>query len=294
MDSTRLNIIKKTVHFTEHNKVFLISPREIPPSNNPTVLFPNPFYWKMPPIRTSRPYLTAFSSEELFQFSSTTTDIRHVYLLLAGRRHARDNYATFIFLWQMIRRLEEEAEQWRQNELNKLNLLHKFTEASFEEACFNGINNVLQPVINMRQNHRQHRQMSSSPPVVPSDSSLLPSPLQQPQRPSIPSPVTSHSSDHLNSSTPRAPVGSFHNPIVVDDDDSNNDTAQPLDNTQCSRCQRYIYNSFQSEKLRHELHSRSPCYGLLTMWPSRSSDVRLQRNFLFLVQYTGTHHQQLP
>jgi len=26
MDSTRLTVIKKTVHFTEHNKVFLIPP----------------------------------------------------------------------------------------------------------------------------------------------------------------------------------------------------------------------------------------------------------------------------
>jgi len=66
MDSTRLTVIKKTVCFSEQNKVFLIPPQEIPSSNNLTVPFPNPFYWKMPPTRTSRPYPTAFSSEELF------------------------------------------------------------------------------------------------------------------------------------------------------------------------------------------------------------------------------------
>jgi len=44
MDSTRLTVIKKTVRFSEQNKVFLIPPREIPPSNNPTVPFSKPFY----------------------------------------------------------------------------------------------------------------------------------------------------------------------------------------------------------------------------------------------------------
>jgi len=248
MDSTRFTVIKKTVCFSEQNKIFLIPPREIPPSNNTTVPFPNPFYWKMPPTRTSCPYLTAFSSDELFQFSSTITDIRHVYLLLAGRRHTWDNYATFIFLRQMIRRQEEETEQWWK--INKLNLLHKFTEASFEEACFNRLANILQPVIHMRQerNHCQHQRTSSSPLVLPSDLSSLPSPLQQPRRPSIPSPIASHSSDLSNHSTPRALVGSFHNPIVVNDDDSDNDTALPADNTRCSQCQRYMYNSFHSEE----------------------------------------------
>jgi len=50
----------------------------------------------------------------------------------------------------MIRRQEEEAEQQQQNKINKLNLLHEFAEASFEEACFNRLYNILQPVIHMR------------------------------------------------------------------------------------------------------------------------------------------------
>jgi len=100
--SMRLTVIKKTVCFTEHNKVFLIPPQESPSWNNLTNPFLNPFHWKMPPTRSSRPYPTAFSSDELFQFSSTTTDIQHVYLLLAGNRHLHDNYATFILLRQMI------------------------------------------------------------------------------------------------------------------------------------------------------------------------------------------------
>jgi len=62
-----------------------------------------------------------------------------------------------------------------------------------------------------------------------------------------PSPIPSHSSNHSNHSAPWALVGSFHNPIVVDDDNSDNDTALPVDNTWCSQCQRYIYNSFHSE-----------------------------------------------
>jgi len=150
----------------------------------------------------------------------------------------------------MIRRQEEEAEWQRQNEINELNLLHKFAEASFEEACFNRLNNVLQPVIHMRweRNHCQHQWMSSSPLVLPSDSSSLPSPLQRPRRPSIPSPIASHSSDLLNHSTPQALVGSFHNPIVIDNDDYDNDTTFPADNTRCSRCQWYIYNSFHSKE----------------------------------------------
>jgi len=76
------------------------------------------------------------------------------------------------------------------------------------------------------------RQRTDFPPsAVPSDSSSLLSPLQQPRQPIIPSPIPSHSTDHLNSLNSRAPVGSFHNPIVVDDDDSDNNTARPLDNT---------------------------------------------------------------
>jgi len=80
----------------------------------------------------------------------------------------------------MIVQQEEEAEQRRQQELNELNLLHEFTEASYEETCFNGLDNILQPVIHFRQerNHRHHQRMGFSLPVVPSDSSSLPSPLQ--------------------------------------------------------------------------------------------------------------------
>ena len=250
MDSMRLTVINKTVRFTEYNEVFLIPPRETPPRNNLTIPFLNPFYWKMPPSRTSRYYPTAFSSDELFQFSSTTTDIRHVYLLLGGHRHTRDNYATFVFLRQMIVRQEEEAEQRWQQELNKLNLLHEFTEAAFEEACSNELHNILQPIIHFRQerNHHHHHRMGFSPPVIPSDSSSLPSPLQQSQWPSIPSPIISHSSDNSDLLIPQAPVGSFHNPIIVEDDDSDNDTTLPNDNTWCSRCHRYIYNNFHSEE----------------------------------------------
>jgi len=180
----------------------------------------------MPSIRTSRPHPTAFSSDELFQFSSNTTDIRHVYLLLTGNRHLRDNFATFLLLRQTIRRQQEESERRRQIEINEITLLHEFAEATFEEACQDGLDNVLRPIIHMRQerDHRPRQRTDFPPSAVPSDSSSLPSPLQRPRRPSIPSP----SSDHSSSSTPRAPVGSFHNPIVVDDDDSDNDN---VDNT---------------------------------------------------------------
>ena len=200
----------------------------------------------MPSIRTSHPHSTAFSSNELFRFSSNTTDIRHVYLLLAGNRHLRDNYTTFILLRQMIRWQQEEAERRRQIKINEITLLHKFAEATFEEACQDGLDNILRPIINMRWERDHHpRQRTDFPPsAIPFDLSSLPSPLQRPQRPSIPS----HSSDHSHSSTPRAPVGSFHNPIVVDDDDSDNDNARPLDNTQCSQCHQYIFNSFHSEE----------------------------------------------
>jgi len=222
----RLTVIKKTIHFVEHNKVFLIPPRESSPRNCLTNPFLDLFDWKMPSIRTSRPHPTAFSADKLFRFSSNTTAIRHVYLLLTGNRHLRDNYATFILLRQMIKQQQEEAEQRRQLEINEINLLHKFAQATFEEACFDGLDNILQPIIHMRR-ERDYcpRQRTDFPPsAIPSDSSSLPSPLQQPWRPSIPS----HSPDHLNSLTPRAPVGSFHNPIVVDNDNSNNDNARPL------------------------------------------------------------------
>jgi len=44
MDSTRLTVIKKTVCFTEHNKVFLIPPRESSLQNNLTYPFLDPFH----------------------------------------------------------------------------------------------------------------------------------------------------------------------------------------------------------------------------------------------------------
>jgi len=101
----------------------------------------------MPPSRTSHSCPTAFTSDNLFHFSSTTTDIQHAYLLLAGRRHARDNYTTFVFLRQMAVRQEEEMERRQQLELNEINLIHKFAEAAFEEACFNGLDTVLKEFI---------------------------------------------------------------------------------------------------------------------------------------------------
>jgi len=110
----------------------------------------------MPSIRTSRPHSTAFSSNELFRFSSNTTDIRHVYLLLAGNRHLHDNYVTFILLQQMIRRQQEEAERRRQIKINEITLLHEFAEATFEEACQDGLNNILRPIINMRRERDHH------------------------------------------------------------------------------------------------------------------------------------------
>jgi len=110
----------------------------------------------MPSIRTSHPCPTAFSSDELFQFSSNTTDIRHVYLLLAGNRHLRNNYATFLLLRQTIRRQQEESEQRRQIKINEITLLHEFAEATFEEACQDGLDNVLRPIIHMRR-ERDHR-----------------------------------------------------------------------------------------------------------------------------------------
>jgi len=146
----------------------------------------------------------------------------------------------------MIKRQQEEAERRRQLEINEINLLHEFAQATFEEACFDGLDNILQPIIHMRQerDHRPRQQTDFPPSAIPSDSSLLPSPLQRPRRPSIPS----RSSDHSNSSTPQAPVGSFHNPIVVDDDDADNNNVWPLDNTRCSWCHWYIFNSFHSEE----------------------------------------------
>jgi len=44
MDSTRLTVIKKTVCFAEHNKIFLIPPREFSPQDRLTNPFPDLFH----------------------------------------------------------------------------------------------------------------------------------------------------------------------------------------------------------------------------------------------------------
>jgi len=186
----------------------------------------------MPPSRNSRPRQTAFSSDVLFRNSSTTTDIRHVYLLLAGRRDIRDNYATFVFLCQMIIQQEEESDRRLQHEQNELALLREFSEASFQEACVGGLDTILQPMIHLREErnlchlHRTGR----SPPIIPSDSSSLPSPIQQSRRQPD---MISQSSNNSGPSRPRAPLGSFHNLIVIKEDDSDNETRTPTDNTRC-------------------------------------------------------------
>jgi len=103
METTRLPFKRKTVRFAEHNEIFLIPPRETPsiltiPNfdvQNLQSLFPDLFYWTMPPSRNSHSRQTAFSSNVLFWHSSTTTDIQHVYQLLAGQRDIQDNYTTF-------------------------------------------------------------------------------------------------------------------------------------------------------------------------------------------------------
>ena len=56
----------------------------------------------------------------------------------------------------MIKRQQEEAKRRRQLEINEINLLHEFAQATFEEACFYGLDNILQPIIYMRQ-ERDHR-----------------------------------------------------------------------------------------------------------------------------------------
>jgi len=200
----------------------------------------------MPPSRNSRPCQTAFSSDVLFRNSSTTTDIRHVYLLLTGRRDIRDNYATFIFLRQMINRQEEESDRCLQYEQNELALLWEFAEASFQEACIGGLDTILQPMIHLQEerNHCHHHRTGWSPPMIPSDSSSLPSPIQWSRRQPD---TTSQSSNNSGPSTHRAPLGSFHNPIVVEEDDSDNKTRTPTNNTQCPRCHRYIHNSYHNE-----------------------------------------------
>jgi len=203
----------------------------------------------MPPSQNSCPCQTAISSDLLFRNSSTTTDIRHVYLLLAGRRDIRDNYTTFVFLRQMIIRQEEESDRCLQHEQNELALLQEFAKASFQEACTSGLDTILQPMIHLREerNHCYHHRTGLSPPMIPSDSSSIPSPIQRPRQRSNFSPINSHSSNNSGLSCPRAPLGSFHNPIVVEEDDSDNETRTPTDNTQCPRCHRYVYNSYHSK-----------------------------------------------
>ena len=132
---------------------------------------------------------------------------------------------------------------------NELALLWEFAEAAFEEACTSRLDTILQPVIHLREerNHHHYHRTGLSPPVIVSDSSSLPSPIQQPrQRPKF-SPITSQSSNNSGPSIPQVPLGSFHNPIVVEEDDSDNETRTPTDNTQCPRCHRYIHNSHHSK-----------------------------------------------
>jgi len=80
----------------------------------------------------------------------------------------------------MIKQQQEEAERRRQLKINELNLLHEFAEATFEEACFDGLDNILQPIIHMRRerDHRPGQRTDFPPSAVPSDLSSLPSPLQ--------------------------------------------------------------------------------------------------------------------
>jgi len=103
----------------------------------------------MPPSQNSRPRQTAFSSDILFQNSSTTTNIQHVYLLLAGQRDIQDSYATFVFLHRVVVWREEESGGRLQHEQNELALLREFAEASFQEACVGGLDTILQPMIHL-------------------------------------------------------------------------------------------------------------------------------------------------
>jgi len=186
METMRLPFKRKTVHFTEHNEVFLIPPRETSPIltvpnfdvQNLQSLFPDWFYWTMPPSQNSCSCQTAFSSDVLFWNSSTTTDIRHAYQLLSGRRDIQDNYATFVFLQQMIIQQEEESDRWLQYEQNELALLREFAEAAFQETCTGGHDTILQPMIHLweERNHCHHHRTGLSPLMIPSDSSSLPSP----------------------------------------------------------------------------------------------------------------------
>jgi len=80
--------------------------------------------------------------------------------------------------------------------------------------------------------------------MVPSDFS---SPIQWPRQPPILSLIISHSSFNFGPLFPQAPIASFHNPIVIEEDDSNKDTMLHADNTWCSRCHWYIYNNHHSK-----------------------------------------------
>jgi len=133
-----------------------------------------------------------------------------------------------------------------QHEQNKLALLREFAEAAFQEACTSRLNTILQPVIHLQEerNHHHYHRTGQSPPMIPSDSSSPPSPIQQSRRQPD---IASHSSNKSGLSIPWAPVGSFHNPIVVEEDDSDNETRTPTDNTRCSRCHQYVHNSHHSE-----------------------------------------------
>jgi len=53
--------------------------------------------------------------------------------------------------------------------------------------------------------------------MIPSDSSSLPSPIQRSRRQPD---IISQSSNNSGPSRPGAPLGSFHNPTVVEEDDS--------------------------------------------------------------------------
>jgi len=84
----------------------------------------------------------------------------------------------------MVIRQEEESDRRLQHEQNELALLREFAEASFQEACIRGLDTILQPMIHLQEeiNHRHHHRTGQSPPAIPSNSSSLPSPVQQSRR----------------------------------------------------------------------------------------------------------------
>ena len=101
-------------------------------------------------------------------------------------------------------------------------------------------------MIHLREerNHRHHHRTERSPPMIPSDSSSLPSPIQRSRwQPDI----ISQSSSNSGPLIPRAPLGSLHNPIVIKEDDSNDETRTHTDNTRCPRCHWYVHNSYHSK-----------------------------------------------